>query len=269
MALRFALNHMTTPQLRPDALFALARRLGMSQVEIRNDIAGNAILDGTAPETIRAAAAREGVTLITINALQRFNQWSETRAAEALALAAYAQASGTQALVLVPVNDTAWTPDRATRLAGLRESLAGLAPILEGAGLVGLVEPLGFPECSLRLKREAVDAIDDLGLGARFKVVHDTFHHRLSGETETFPTRTGLVHVSGVEDTSFPLELARDSHRVLVGPADLLGNREQVRALAAGGYAGPLSFEPFADSVHRTVDIEGALRESMAWLSQA
>jgi 2-keto-myo-inositol isomerase len=269
MALRFALNHMSAPALRPEALFALARRLGITEVEIRNDLAGNALIDGTPASAVRAAADAAGVTLITINALQRFNQWSPARAAEARELAAYCKASGTRALVLVPVNDTAWTPDTATRLAGLRESLKGLAPILANAGIVGFVEPLGFPECSLRLKREAIDAIDELGLAARFKVVHDTFHHRLSGETEMFPARTGLVHVSGMEDTSFPVELARDAHRVLVGPADLLGNCEQVRALAAGGYAGPLSFEPFAESVHRSRDIEADLRASMDFLAKA
>ena len=269
MALRFALNHMAAPGLRPEALFALARRLGITEVEIRNDLAGNALVDGTPAEAVRTAAEAAGGTLMTINALQRFNQWSAARAAEAKDLAAYCKASGTKALVLVPVNDTAWTPDTAARLAGLRESLSGLAPILEAAGLIGFVEPLGFPECSLRLKREAIEAIDELGLAARFKVVHDTFHHRLSGEKEMFPARTGLVHVSGMEDTSFPVELARDAHRVLVGPGDLLGNREQVKALAAGGYAGPLSFEPFADSVHRSKDIEADLRTSMDYLSKA
>ena len=45
--LRFALNHMAAPQLDLAAFFALARQLGLSEVEIRNDIAGEAILDGT------------------------------------------------------------------------------------------------------------------------------------------------------------------------------------------------------------------------------
>jgi len=31
-----------------------------------------------------------------------------------------------------------------------------------------------------------------------YKLLHDTFHHYLSGETEFFPKETGLVHVSGL-----------------------------------------------------------------------
>ena len=42
----------------------------------------------------------------------------------------------------------------------------------------------------------------------------------------------------------------RDPHRVLVDRDDRLGNIAQMRALLAGGYAGPFSFEPFALSVH-------------------
>ena len=89
---------------------------------------------------------------------------------------------------------------------------------------MGLVEPLGFPESALRTKRKAVDAIDDIGAGDRFRLVHDTFHHYLAGGQEIFPERTGLVHISGVEDRSLPIVAIRDEHRVLVGPADIMNN---------------------------------------------
>ena len=55
---RFALNHMTAPRLSSASFFALARSLGHEAVEIRNDLAGNAILDGTAAATVRALAAQ-------------------------------------------------------------------------------------------------------------------------------------------------------------------------------------------------------------------
>jgi 2-keto-myo-inositol isomerase len=45
--LRFALNHMTAPQLGLSDFFALAARLPLGDVEIRNDIAGKPMLDGT------------------------------------------------------------------------------------------------------------------------------------------------------------------------------------------------------------------------------
>jgi len=77
------------------------------------------------------------------------------------------------------------------------------------------------------------------------------------------------VHISGVEDRTVLLADLRDTHRMLVGPADTIGNAAQIRALRAGGYRGPLSFEPFAASVHATPDIAGALRASMVHLAAA
>ena len=74
--IRFALNHMAAPKLRLGEFFALAQKLGIREVEIRNDLAGNVILDGTPPATVKAAAEATGITIISINALQRFNEWT-------------------------------------------------------------------------------------------------------------------------------------------------------------------------------------------------
>jgi 2-keto-myo-inositol isomerase len=263
--IRFALNHMAAPRLDVDRFFGLAAELGLEAVEIRNDLPGIVIADGTPPEAVRDAAARHRVSILSINALQRFNDWSDNRAEEARALAAYAIACGAQAVVLCPVNDRSFRPNEADRLRGLRTALSSLAPVLADHGLTGLVEPLGFAESSLRLKREAVEAIDEVG-APEFRLVHDTFHHAIAGEEEIFPHRTGLVHVSGVEDPSLPFSSLRDSHRVLVGPRDRLGNAAQLRRLLDGGYDGYVSFEPFAESVHALADVKSALAESMAVL---
>jgi 2-keto-myo-inositol isomerase len=63
----------------------------------------------------------------------------------------------------------------------------------------------------------------------------------------------------------------RDSHRVLVGPKDRLGNIAQLKALRAGGYDGPISFEPFAAELRSLTDPARAIADSMqfirAWLS--
>ena len=144
-----------------------------------------------------------------------------------------------------------------------REALAALAPHLRAAKIMGLVEPLGFAECSLRFKREAVDAIDAVDGADVYKVVHDTFHHYVAGETEIFPQQTGLVHISGVVDPGVGRDAMRDPHRVLVDAADRLDNLGQIRALESGGYTGPLSFEPFADSVSDATDIRALLLDSM------
>lgn len=258
----FAINHIVTPALRPQAFFQLARSIGLQDVEIRNDLAGNAIIDGTPAVDVRAQAAEAGVKITTINALQRFNQWTAERAGEAIELADYARDAGVAALVLVPVNDGTGQGD-GERQKNLRAALKGLLPILHERGLLGFVEPLGFEICSLRSKREAVEAIGDIGGQDTFRIVHDTFHHHLAGEPEFFPQWTGLVHISGVTDAAVSVSDMRDSHRVLVDAQDRLGNIAQIRALIAGGYAGLFSFEPFAEEVQRLENPVEAIAASM------
>ena len=95
-----------------------------------------------------------------------------------------------------------------------------------------------------------------------FRVVHDTFHQFVAGETEIFPARTGLIHASGVTDP-VGADVMRDPHRVLVDAADRIDNVGQIRRLLAGGYAGTVSFEPFSAKVHASADIEADLTASM------
>lgn len=264
-ALQFALNHMVAPALAPEAFLDLARSLDCTAVEMRNDLAGNALADGTPPARLGAAAARAGVTILTINALQRFNDWDAARAVEAEALARACAECGAAALILVPRNDgTGCAPGE--RWKNLALALSALAPILERHGILGLVEPLGFEICSLRLKSEAAAAIRGLGLSARFRIVHDTFHHHLAGEAAIFADLTGLVHVSGMTDPGVALADMRDSHRVLVTPGDRLDNLGQIARLRAAGVGAPLSFEPFAEAVHRAADIRADLARSIEFI---
>ena len=99
-----------------------------------------------------------------------------------------------------------------------------------------------------------------------FRLVHDTFHHHLAGQTALFPEMTGVVHISGVSDAAVSVADMRDPHRVLVDRDDRLGNIAQIRALLAGGYAGPFSFEPFALSVHALGSPGEAVAESMRFI---
>ncbi|MEP7454394.1 TIM barrel protein [Phyllobacterium sp. SB3] len=259
----FAINHIATPKLRPAAFFELAKTLGLQDVEIRNDLARNAIVDGTPAGEIRALAEAAGVNIATINALQRFNEWTPEREREAIELADYARDVGAAALVLVPVNDGTGQAD-GERQANLREALTALKLILESRGLLGFVEPLGFEICSLRSKREAAEAIEAVGGKGRFKLVHDTFHHHLAGEPAFFPQLTGLVHISGVTDTAVSVSEMRDPHRVLVDEDDRLGNVDQIRALLEQGYNGLFSFEPFAEEVQEMAHPAAAISTSMA-----
>lgn len=263
----FALNHMVAPSLSFAELLKVGHAVGIRQFEIRNDLEGNAILDGTSPEAIRAQALAEGAVLLSINALQRFNDWNEAREREATELADYAAACGAKALVLVPVNDGTGQRD-GERQESLKKALGALKLILEQAGLIGLVEPLGFQICSLRSKKEAAEAIAAVGGANRFKLVHDTFHHVLAGEPEIFPQLTGLVHISGVDDPQVAIDDMRDPHRVMVTENDRLDNVGQIHSLLVAGYSGPFSFEPFSPSVHASADVEGIVRASVEYVRQ-
>ncbi|MHC2302048.1 TIM barrel protein [Rhizobium mongolense] len=258
--MRFAINHITAPKLSHENFFAAARNLGLTEVEIRNDLPD--IVGTVKPEVVKKAAASAGVTIISINALYPFNVWSGELPKKAVAFADYAAASGAKALVMCPLND-------GTKVSfdDLVAALKAMKPILEERGLTGLVEPLGFPISSLRTKKEALRAIDAAEGGGIYKLVHDTFHHHLAGEIEFFPERTGLVHISGVVDPNVAVDDMLDAHRVLVDAKDRLENIPQIKALIAAGFDGPYSFEPFAEEVHALADPETAVRESISYVS--
>jgi 2-keto-myo-inositol isomerase len=264
--LSYAINHTVAPRKSFAELVELATALGLEQVEIRNDLPGIALADGTPAAQVREQAEAAGVGILSINALQRFDDWTDQRAAEAVRLARYARDCGADALVLCPVNDPGYRPSESERQGRLRAALRALGPILEDAGIFGLVEPLGFATASLRLKADAIEAIEDVGLAERFRLVHDTFHHYLAGEVRPFAEWTGLVHISGIE-TTLPLEQLRDEHRVLVGIEDRSEALLQILAMMEG-YDGAYSFEPFAPSVQRHHDIAGVLEASMHWIDR-
>ncbi|HLP67737.1 MAG TPA: TIM barrel protein [Rhizobium sp.] len=260
--MRFAINHIAAPKLSLDAFFAAARSLGLTEVEIRNDLPD--VVGTVRPEDVKAAAEKAGVTIISINALYPFNVWSGDLPKRAVALADYAAASGAKALVMCPLND-------GTKVAfdDLVAALKAMKPILAERNLTGLVEPLGFLVSSLRTKKEALRAIDAADGADVYKLVHDTFHHHLAGETEFFADRTGLVHISGVVDPAVAVADMLDAHRVLVDGADRLENIAQIRALSAAGYSGPYSFEPFAKEVHALSDPVSAAKKSIAHIAAA
>lgn len=265
----FAINRICASRMPFTAFAAMVRRLGVDTIEIRNDLSNVEMRDGSAAADIGAIASAHGLTIRSINALQGFDRFDATRMAETRALVRYAADCGAQALVLCPTNDRADPRSAEQRHDDLVHALSQLQPLLSDHGLLGLVESLGFAQCALRRKSAAVRAIERVAGPACFALVHDTFHHHLAGEATLFADLTGLVHISGVEDPALETERMRDPHRVLVGPADRLGNVRQLRDLLAAGYRGKVSFEPFADAIITASDIEQRLAASMAYLSAA
>jgi 2-keto-myo-inositol isomerase len=258
------LNHMTAPRIAWQAFLELARTLNCVGVEFRNDLPGP-LFGGDDPKAVRDAAAQRGLRILALAEVKMFNDWSDTKAAEALALMRIAVACGAEAISLIPRNDNQGMAD-GERQAILRRALTDLKPMLEDHGLVGMVEPLGFEICALRYKSEAVEAIEAVGGTGRFKLVHDTFHHHLAGGGPIFPQHTGIVHISGVVDPALAVGDMRDGHRILVDGRDRLGNIDQIAALRAAGWDGPVSFEPFAKEVHDLSDPASALGASIEFI---
>jgi 2-keto-myo-inositol isomerase len=268
-SIQFSINRISAPKISFDEFAALTKRLGVKNIEIRNDLQGVEMEDGATAAQIGQTAKNSGLAIRSINALQRFEQFTPEREAEAKTLIAYAQACGAESLVLCPTNSLKDARSAEQRHADLVHALKSLKPLLDGAGITGLVEPLGFEECAVRRKSQAVRAIKEIDGAGTFKLVHDTFHHHLAGEGLFFPEHTGLIHISGVEDAQLPVNKMRDNHRVLVGKADLLGNAIQIKTLFKAGYNGLCSFEPFADEIANSTDIETQLKDSMAYLNSA
>ena len=264
--LNFALNHVTVARTTYLEFLEIASALDCVGVEVRNDLR-QPLFDGAEPADAGARAKDRGLRILSVAELKRFDTWNVDTRKEAVALARAAEAAGSEAVSLIPRNDGDVRASQ-EQPSGLREALRELRPILEDHGLRGLIEPLGFATCTLRFKRDAVEAIRELDAELVFRLVHDTFHHSLAGGGPYFPEHMGILHISGVTDPEVPVARMEDGMRGLVDAADRLENVAQIRTLLSAGYHGPVSFEAFADSVHQLEDPVGELRKSMAYIRQ-
>ena len=271
---RFALNRIICPALSLEEFFRLAADLGLSKVELRNDLPGGRIVDDLEPAQAAALAEKHGVRIITINALQKFNLAAVKArvAAELEEMLDTAAALRCPAIVLCPNNDTNDARDAATRLAETAAALSAFGPSFVRRGILGYVEPLGFAECSLPSIVTAATAIERSGQPC-YRTVYDTFHSHLGPDAQSDigagydVSRTGLIHASGVE-SAIDRSRYRDEHRVLPGPADRTSCREQIRHHVKLGYAGDISLEPFAAEVQKLTraKLADALRASLEYL---
>ena len=272
---RFALNRIACPSLNLEDFFRFTADLGLSKVELRNDLPGGAVIDDRPPAEVAELARRHGVRILSINALQKFNLES-SRAKNRTELETMLALSTTlhvAAIVLCPNNDTQDRRDARGRMAETVAALKTFGPSFASLGIQGWVEPLGFAESSLSSLAVAWDAVKASGFDC-YRLVYDTFHHHLGPESEqaidgtSASSRIGLIHVSGVE-AAVSKDRCRDEHRVLPSPSDRTASREQVARLVSLGYAGDISFEPFAADVQRMsrAALAAALSRSIEYLS--
>ncbi|HET6451311.1 MAG TPA: TIM barrel protein [Spirochaetia bacterium] len=272
---RFAINRITCPSLGLEDFFRFTKDLGLSHVEVRNDLPGGAITDGMPPAQALDLARKHGIGILTINGLQKFNLKSREKEnlAELEKMLEVASALKCAAVVMCPNNDSADRRDARSRLEETVSGLQAYGPAFTRAGVQGWVEPLGFTESSLSSVVVAVEAVKKSGFGC-YRVVFDTFHHFLGPDTEKdidadfARSRAGLIHVSGVE-AGTSKETWRDGARVLVSSADRMASKKQIDHLISLGYQGLISFEPFAAEVQKMSrdELASALRRSIDYLS--
>ena len=165
---RFCINRKIAPALSIEAFFRLVNRLGLNKVELRNDLPSGKVTDDLSHQQVRELAARYHIEILTINAVYPFNRRSEEVRQLTESLLKEAQAIGAKSLVLCPLNDGSEVPASET-LGALRD----LAPLFAFYGIHGLVEPLGFPQSSLRSAHQAQTLIHDaLGLEGPHGLAH-------------------------------------------------------------------------------------------------
>ncbi len=263
---RIALNRIMQPALSLPEFIRLASRCSAAGIEIRNDLPDPSLLGGESPDAVRSLCAETGIDVLTVNALQRFNDPAlfSAKEQELAQMMEEASSVGCGMIVLCPVNDPDDDRDESRQREDLLAALRLYAPLFEKYRMTGLVEPLGFAICSVRFKRQAVDAIRETGLSDRYRIVHDTFHHYLSGEGELFPRETGLIHTSGVHPGKDREDIT-DDDRLLVDESDVMDNAGQIRALYGGGFDGILAFEPFSPAVQslKPEELEDGIRRSL------
>lgn len=259
-----ALNHMGTPQFGWTEFLALAKGLGCVGVEFRNDLSGP-LFDGADPSDVGATARTFGLRILALSEVKAFNDWSDAKRNEAVALMNIAKACGAEMVSLIARND-GQRMSEAERRADLAIALRELMPDLEDHGLIGLIEPLGFETCNLRNKAETIETIEALGAKHCFRIVHDTFHHAISSGGPVFSEHTGMVHISGIAARDTPIAQFDDPMRGLVDADDRLNNVGQLSTLLENGYDGPISFEPFSPQVQGLVDPTSALLRSFEYV---
>jgi 2-keto-myo-inositol isomerase len=267
MSIRFALNRTCAPQLPLDEFIALAVSVGVSAVEIRNDIERREFADGTPAAEVRARLDAAGLSVASVNALQRFNEWTPERAKEAEAIIAYTAALGAPGVVLCPVHNEGhgWTDAQAE--SNLRDGLRNLRPILMEYGVKGYVEPLGMKGSTMKRQDMAVAAISDVSGSDVYELCYDTFQYFRCDDTQLFPERIGLAHMSGIARPDLAPEELTEPDRGLILLDDRVGNINQLKALQATGYAGFVSMEPFSPTVQQDPDLSAHLRASLEYVA--
>jgi 2-keto-myo-inositol isomerase len=263
------LNRIIKPQIPLEEFLKFTADLGIKYVEVRNDFTDKGVLDGLSDSALQKAFKDTGIKALTINALYPFEDAKvlKENIEKLKGLIAEAKRIDCPQIVLCPLNDANDKRNPAQRADELVTALNAYGPLFAQAKMTGLIEPLGFAICSLRTKKVALEAIAKCNYPESYKLLHDTFHHYLSGEIEFFPKETAIVHVSGLL-AGKTKAATTDEDRILVTEDDIMDNRGQVAALLKAGCTAPISYEPFSSQVRGLPlsELKSQLQKSIHYL---
>lgn len=127
--------------------------------------------------------------------------------------------------------------------------------ILAATGINAMIEPMGFPEASLRKPWVAQRVLEEAE-ASNFKLVADTFHYYGAEVTkEDFDekinvNKIGIVHLSSITAHKSPAE-ADDNDRYYLADTDhdVMHSLDKVRWIKNSSYTGLYSFEPCAKAI--------------------
>ncbi|OFR90573.1 TIM barrel protein [Lacticaseibacillus zeae] len=253
---KMALNRKVAQDRSLESFFQLATEVGIHQVELRNDMTASdhpeTVIDQMSAAAFNALKAKYGMKILTINALQQFNQPAKLVKNRQLltGLAELAVQIDSPAIIFVPEVNPQDSRTSQQRLEDAAHNLQVFGEILATYHLTGLVEPLGFMASTLRYPWTAQQAIELSGR-TEFKLTIDTFHFFLAHITaaqfkaNVDVKRIGLVHLSGIEPIH-ELREVLDEDRLFITDRDIMQNVEQVQLFESMGYKGNYSFEAFS-----------------------
>jgi 2-keto-myo-inositol isomerase len=263
------LNRVIKPQIPLEEFLKFTADLGIKYVEVRNDFTDKGVLDGLSNAALQMSFKKSGVKALTINALYPFEDLKvlKENIEKLQDLITEAKRIDCPQIVLCPLNDANDKRSPAQRADELVTALTAYGPLFAEAKMIGLVEPLGFAICSLRTKKTALEGIARCNYPESYQLLHDTFHHYLSGETEFYPKQTAIIHVSGVLVGKSKAAIT-DEDRILVTKDDIMDNRGQVATLLDGDCRAPISYEPFSPQVRELPlpELKAQLQESIDYL---
>jgi 2-keto-myo-inositol isomerase len=264
--INISMNRTCLPHGDLSTFLTLAAAAGASAVEIRNDIEGQEFANGMPASELKSRLNDAGLKIASVNALQRFNDWSQEREVEAKKLIHYAAELGAPGVVLCPCHEPRDNWDDATKNAKLRDGLRHLQPIFASSGIKGYVEPLGMFHSTMKQQAQAVAAVNDINGWDDFALCYDTFQYFRCGDQHLFLDRVALIHVSGIARPDLTPGELTEPDRGLVFANDRVQNVAQLKRALAAGYNGYVSIEPFNPETQRDPELLANLKMSIDYI---